>query len=217
MKFVISLFLILFSFSLEAGDKMPIAQWADSIQPLTVGTEIPDVNLWTGNGDPVHLKKMIKKRPTVIIFYQGFWSPSCSNQLDRVQGLYKKLSKMGYQIIAISPDSPHKLKKSTTQKHLKYLLLSDYHLEAARSFGLAYRLSVKDARKIQKKYGTELRHVKGEKMYNLPVPGVFIVDTKGRIHFQYVNPDFESQLSPGLLLEAAKMVMGNVKKHNKNT
>ncbi|MFT5451000.1 MAG: peroxiredoxin [Enterobacterales bacterium] len=206
MKIVLSLIIVLFSFTLEAGDKLSIADWAGSVTPLTVGSQIPDVNLWTGNGDPVHLKRLIKKRPTVIMFYQGYWSPYCSEQLDNIQTVYKKLKNMGYQILAISPDSPHKLQKSTKKKHLNYMLLSDYHLEAARSFGLAYSLSKEGAMKIKKKYGADLRHIKGEELYNLPVPGVFIVDTQGKIHFQYVNPDIETQLSSGLLIEAAKMV-----------
>lgn len=211
MKLVLSLIIVLFSFSLKAGNKLPIAEWAGSVKPLTVGSQIPDVNLWTGYGDPVHLRKLIKKKPTVIMFYQGYWSPSCSDQLDNIQTVYKKLKTMGYQVLAISPDSPHKLQSSAKKKHLNYMLLSDYHLEAARSFGLAYRLSKEGAMKIKKKYGADLRHIKGEDHYNLPVPGVFIVDTQGKIHFQYVNPNIEAQLSSGLLIEAAKMVSMNTK------
>jgi len=212
MKLVLSLIIVLCSFSHQAGNQLPIADWAGSVNPLTVGTQIPDVNLWTGYGDPVHLKRLIKKKPTVIMFYQGYWSPSCSKQLDNIQAVYKKLQIMGYQILAISPDSPHKLLKSVKKKNLNYMLLSDYHLEAARLFGLAYRLSKLDGMKIKRKYGADLRHIKGEKLYNLPVPGVFIVDTQGKIHFQYVNPNIEAQLSSGLLIEAAKMVIMNTKK-----
>jgi peroxiredoxin len=97
------------------------------------------------------------------------------------------------------------------------MLLSDYHLEAARAFGLAYRLSKDSAMKIKKKYGADLRHIKGEEHYNLPVPGVFIVDTRGKIHFQYVNPNIEAQLSSGLLIEAAKMVSMNTKRSSKKS
>jgi len=212
MKLVLSLIIILFSFTVQAGKQIPIAEWAGMVKPLTLGKHIPNVILWTGNGDPVHLRKLVHKKPTVLLFYQGAWSPFCSNQLDNLKEIADKLGDIGFQIVAISPDSPHKLLKSRKKKHLNYLLLSDYHLEAARSFGLAYRLSPKEAKIFKKKYGAEFRQVKGEKKYNLPVPGVFMLDTSGKIHFQYVNPDFKSQLSPGLLLEAAKMVASHTKK-----
>lgn len=192
----------------------PIAEWPNKVQPLTIGSHIPDVTLWTGNGDWVRLAKLVHKQPTVIIFYQGSWSPTCSFQLEKLQQNARQLTDLGYKIIAISPDSPHRLLKSRKKQRLNYMLLSDYHLEASQAFGLAYRLSNKDAKEYKKKYGAELRHVEGEEQYNLPVPGVFIVGTGGKIHFQYVNPDLTTQLSTGLLLEAAKMVAKKIGKKN---
>jgi len=209
MKLAFILICSLLSFVTQAGEIPAVAEWAGKVRPLLIGSEVPKVILWTGNGDPVHLTKLIHKKPTVVLFYQGNWSPSCSTQLKNLQKIAKKLDKIGFQIIAISPDSPYKLIKSRKKKHLNYLLLSDYHLEAARLFGLAYRVSALDAKKFKKKYGAELRHLKGVESYNLPVPGTFIVDTKGKIHFQYVNPDLKTQLSNTMILEAAKMVAGN--------
>ena len=107
-------------------------------------------------------------------------------------------------MIAVSPDSPYRLRKM--QKKFDFPLLSDYHLETAMSFGIVYRLDEKQARKYKKKYGADLRKMKGETGYNLPVPGVFVVDTTGKIEFTYVNPDRSMQLSMGLLFEAAKML-----------
>jgi len=210
MKRAFTIIAVILSFAVQAGDKLPVADWPNKVQPLTVGSQIPNVTLWTGNGDPVHLSKVAKKRPSVVIFYQGAWSPFCSDQLDSLQEIADKLTEIGFQIVAISPDSPYKLQKSRKKKHLNYLLLSDYHLEASRAFGLAYRLNPEQAKKYKKKYGAEFRHIKGEKMYNLPVPGAFIIDTDGRIHFQYVNPDFSAQLSSAVLLEAAKMVAKSI-------
>ena len=226
MKRVLKLFILTLCLSLygtaygkqfESENLQPIAEWPSKIQPLTIGSHIPNVTLWTGNGDWVHLAKLVYKRPTVIIFYQGSWSPACTDQLENIKDNAKKLKGLGYNIIAISPDSPHKLIKSRKKRRLNYLLLSDYHLEASRAFGLAYRLTNKEAKRYKKKYGAELRHVKGEEQYNLPVPGIFIVDTTGQIHFQYVNPDLETQLSSGMLLEAAKMVAKSITQTKKSS
>jgi peroxiredoxin len=34
----------------------------------------------------------------------------------------------------------------------------------------------------------------------LPVPSVFIVDTSGKIAFEYINPDYKTRISADLLL-----------------
>ncbi len=33
----------------------------------------------------------------------------------------------------------------------------------------------------------------------MPVPAVFVIDAKGRIAFQYVNPDYSQRLAPEVL------------------
>jgi peroxiredoxin len=201
------IFILFFIISTQlsfAGDKPEVADWPNDIHPLKIGDKIPNAIMWTGNGDPIHLRKLVSKKPTILLFYQGNWSPYCTDKLHEVQEIYRKLKKMGFQVLAISPDSPYKLRKY--QKKYDFKLLSDYHLETAMSFGIVYRVDKTIAKKVKIKYGAELRQVKGEDTYNLPVPGVFVVDTEGKIQFQYVNPNYEAMLSMGLLLEAAKML-----------
>lgn len=38
----------------------------------------------------------------------------------------------------------------------------------------------------------------------LPVPSIFVTDTSGKIAFEYINPDYKTRLSPGLLLAVLK-------------
>ncbi len=40
----------------------------------------------------------------------------------------------------------------------------------------------------------------------LPVPSIFIVDRMGKIHYEYINPDFKQRINPGLLKAIAKEV-----------
>ena len=75
----------IFAVSAKAGDMPHIAEWPNQILPLKVGDHTPDAILWTGNGDPIHLRKLLKKKPTVLLFYQGNWSPECSDQLADIR------------------------------------------------------------------------------------------------------------------------------------
>ncbi len=195
----------------QAGDKFPIADIASKVNPLNLGSKIPNVGLWTGYGDPVHLRKITYKKPSVIYFYQGAWMPICSKQLNELRDIAEKLDAIGFQLIGISPDSPRRLIKTRKKQKLNFMLLSDYHLDAARGFGIAYRLTKKEERLARKKYGADLRYIKGEEGYNLPVPGFFIVDTQGIIHFQYVNPNLKQQMTTDFLLSAAQMVSTSIK------
>jgi peroxiredoxin len=118
------------------------------------------------------------------------------------------LRKMGYQIIAISTDSPENLQKSADKHQLTYTLLSDSELSAAKAFGLAYV-----APKAYKK--TLLNGSAGKNVDKLlPVPSVFILDYRGAIQSEYINPDYKQRLGTDLLEAVATALQTEAKAKN---
>jgi len=125
-------------------------------------------------------------------------------QLGQLQKIEGELLELGFRIIAISPDSPDSLRTSIEKAGLSYSLVSDRGMEAARGFGLAYRVAEATADAYAKS-GIELARVPGEAQPLLPVPAVFLVRTDGTISFSYANPDYKVRLDPELLLSAARL------------
>jgi len=54
---------------------------AEDISPLLVGEKIPNGILIDQNGEEVNLNKVVKQKPTVLIFYRGGWCPYCNQQM----------------------------------------------------------------------------------------------------------------------------------------
>ncbi|MFC7526862.1 peroxiredoxin family protein [Parapedobacter sp. GCM10030251] len=177
-----------------------VVQRPEDISPLLYGEKIPQATLPDASGKEVDLVGAVAANPTVLVFYRGGWCPYCSLQLAGLQEALPELEKLGYQLLAISTDSPKKLRESATKEKLRYTLLSDADLELAKRFGIAY--------KAPKAYWGMLPKTTGGKNTELllPVPSVFIVDQAGIIQFEYINPDFKQRLSAALLLAAAKSV-----------
>ncbi len=114
-----------------------------------------------------------------------------------------QLLEMGYQILAISADSPEYLSQ-TKQKHkMGYALLSDHSMKGATALGIAWRVNT-DTLKTLDGYGIDLEKASGEKHHILPVPAAYIVGTDGKISFAYVNPDHKVRVPATVLLEAAR-------------
>ncbi|MGS0730157.1 redoxin domain-containing protein, partial [Shewanella sp. 0m-11] len=119
------------------------------------------------------------------------------------------LVEMGFQLIGISPDTPAKLKESMTEHELKYTLLSDADLHASKAFGLAYFTSEKVTNRYLSKLKLENKlwqTPQGEQRLVLPVPAIYITDSDGLIHFQYVNPNFRVRPAPELIMTAASLI-----------
>ena len=170
----------------------------EDVSPLLVGEKIPILVLANAKGESVDLNKAIAERPTILVFYRGGWCPFCSKQLAGLQEIQKDLIDMGYQVIAVSTDSPENLTKSMTKEKLSYMLLSDADLSASKKLGIAY--------KSPASYDSFLPAASGGKNVDklLPVPSVFILNKAGEIAFEYISPNFKQRISSSLMKAAAE-------------
>ena len=204
--------LILFSIftitSIEALalDRTKVVDDANDVAPLLIGQSAPDIILFSSDGTPFELKQKLAQKPTVLLFYRGGWCPFCNAQLSQIQEIEKDLLKLGYQLLAISPDTPSALQKTSKDKNLSYELISDYQLKATTQFGLAYHIPKAYDDKIQS-IGGKTARLAGDDKSILPVPAVFIFDTDGTIKFQYSNPNYKVRIHPELLLTAARLAL----------
>lgn len=164
---------------------------------------VPDGTLTTIDGKKVSLRTLIAKKPSVLIFYRGGWCPFCNMQMGQLVKIEPELEKMGYQILAISPDRPEKLKESLDKHQINYTLLSDSSMEVTKKFGLAYKVSEETLSKM-KSFGEDLDTATGNHLHLLPVPAAYVVDTMNDIYFVYYNPDIKVRVNPDDLLKAAK-------------
>ncbi|ESE40137.1 peroxiredoxin-like family protein [Shewanella decolorationis] len=205
-RFLLTTSLLLGSFSTLA---QPIAKDEYSVSPLLNGEQIPAITLQDMNGQSVDLAKLTAQKPTIFFFYRGGWCPFCNNQMGQLKAIEPKLIDMGFQLVGISPDTPAQLKASAAKNELKYQLLSDEKMQAAQAFGLAFYTS----KQVTDTYLSRLNldntlwtTPEGDKRLVLPVPAIYIADTQGLIHFQYVNPNYKVRPAPKLILTAASLV-----------
>jgi peroxiredoxin len=166
---------------------------ATSVTPLLIGQKVPPVILSNVKGLPVNLQELLLEKPSVIIFYRGGWCPYCNTHLAELQTIEKEITKSGFQILAISPDSPESLRNSLAKKNLRYTLLSDSQGEAMKAFGIAFLAPERYADML----GTASA---GQNTQWLPVPSVFVTGKDGSILFEYVNPDYKVRLKGSMLI-----------------
>lgn len=170
---------------------------ATDISPLLIGEKAPPVILTHLNGKTDSLSTLLRKQETVLIFYRGGWCPFCNVQLAELQSIESDILKLGYQIVAISPDSPENLKASVDKHKLNYQLLSDANMNAAQLFGIAFNVPENSKERLAKSSG-------GQNPGQLPVPSVFVLNKQGEILFEYINPDYKKRISAKLLQAVLK-------------
>ena len=161
---------------------------AEDVQPLNVGETIPDIKVRTMEGETVSLSNLLRKKPTLLVFYRGGWCPYCNQHLAELADKEEQILDMGYQILAVSPDSPENLNKTLDKNEIKYTLLSDSKGELIKAMGIAYEASF-----IYENFRS--KGATGEKLDLMPVPSLFVVSTNSTILYEYVNPDYKVRMN----------------------
>lgn len=181
-----------------------VAQSADLVSPIEADTKVPDADLRAVDGAEIKFSELVASKPTVLIFYRGGWCPFCNTQLGQLATIEPDLRALGYQVIAVSPDHPEKLKESVAKHSLSYTLYSDSKMELATAFGLAFKVDDQTVAMYKEKYKIDLEADSGEIHHLLPVPAAFVINSSGIVKYRYWNPDYKVRVDPKELLTAAK-------------
>lgn len=183
MKHLLKTTALLFALSaIAVGPNLAWGKSANEATPLLIGSTVPEASLADQKRKDVQLTDILKGKSSVVIFYRGSWCPYCNTQLSELASIEDDLKKLGYQIVAISPDNPASLNVTDGKLDLGYRLFSDSRYQAMEAFGIDF----------------ESRRGK------LPVPSVFLVTPDLEISFQYVNPNYKFRIPAKLLLAAAE-------------
>jgi len=170
------------------------------ICPIKNSTEIPEAMVYSQDGESVDLKTYVGKRKVVMVFYRGGWCPYCTRHLSALQEVKDDMDKLGFELIAITPDHFDRLDSSVKRSgNGDYKLFSDKDIQAINAFGIGWKVEESLYAKYKDKYNLDLEWWSNAKHHVLPVPAVFIVNN-GKIQYQHVDPKYSQRLSPKLLL-----------------
>jgi len=175
---------------------------------LKVGDPAPDFILPDAHGEPVRLRSLLKEGRTVLVFYRGGWCPYCNLHLRGFQRRLADIRALGAQMVAISPQLPDNSLSTQEKNELSFPVLSDVGNKVARQFGIVFELS-KELLKLYRHFGHALEDFNGETGKNeLPVPGTFLLDSKGIVRLAHVDVDYTHRLDPDDVIEALKTSRG---------
>jgi len=172
------------------------------VKPLQVGEQIPATKPATLEGKAFDLMAAAQEQRLAIIFYRGGWCPYCNTHLGHLQEADAELRELGYRILAISPDSPAKVRESLDKGRMTYTLLSDSSMETAKAFGIAFEVEQPMLDKLAS-YNIDIEAASGKTHHLLPVPSVFLVGTDGVIDFVHSDENYTVRLTAEALLAAA--------------
>ncbi|MDP6673837.1 MAG: peroxiredoxin-like family protein [Gammaproteobacteria bacterium] len=192
----------------SSGAGMNVPDNANDIEPLTVGQSAPEFTVYKTDGQPYLFDPESLEKPVALITYRGGWCPYCNLHLNELRDAEPRLLEMGFEVIFLSTDRPEILYTSLSKEtsDINYTLLSDSKMDASKALGIAFHIDESDYERM-KSHGIDLEKSTGETHHLLPVPAVFIVNTRGMIQFAYTNADYRVRLEAEPVLTAAQSIL----------
>ncbi len=166
---------------------------------LRAGDKAPDFELKDHNGQLISSRDLLGQGRLVIIFFRGRWCPFCVGQLEAMNQIFPSLEEAGASLVAISPQTVQQSFFMVDQHKLRFPLLSDAGNKIARQFGLVYRVP-EAQQSIYRRSFVNLPFANGDDSWELPIPGVFILDRDGTVLYASANEDYTERPEPADIL-----------------
>lgn len=153
---------------------------------LPIGRSAPGFTLADQTGTKVSLESLLAKGPVAVVFHRSVdWCLYCKLQMIQLQRIKKEIEDAGGQLVAISYDSPDKLKTYAKRQKITFPMLSDVGSKTIDAYDMRY----KDAPPETTGFS---RH------------GTFIIDQQGIIRNKIVRLSYKERPAIDALISSLK-------------
>jgi peroxiredoxin len=162
---------------------------------LPVGSKIPEFQLQDHDGKTVSSADLLTKGRLVLCFIRGRWCPFCVGQMEAMNLILPEIEQAGATLAAVSPQTVKQSFFMRDQHKLRFPLLSDAGNNAARQFGLTYRVPDEQQAVYQRAF-VNLPFVNGDDSWELPIPATYIIDRDGTVLCASANEEYTHRPEP---------------------
>ena len=166
---------------------------ADELKGLKTGSTAPHFEAVDMNDNIFSLRDALNENPVVLIFYRGHWCPVCNKHLAKLQDSLQLILDRGVELIAVSPEKPELLKKTSEKTGAEFRLLHDEDYKIAAAYGVKFRPTGMQLATYNVALGADLKDAHSDETQQLPIPATYIIDQEGKIAWRHFNPDYKQR------------------------
>jgi len=162
---------------------------------LRSGDSIPDFELPDQNGNLRRFYDYLAESRVVLNIYRGGWCPYCNMEMKALHDVLAEIEAQGARLIGMAPETPDKAMATAERHQMPIDILSDQGNRVAEQLGLVFTLP-ETLRSIYQKNGLDIPAYNGDETFKLPLPATYILDTDGKVLFDFVDADYTRRLEP---------------------
>jgi peroxiredoxin len=174
---------------------------------LKVGDKAPDFTGYDQTGKQVELKKLLEQGPIILFFYRGKWCPVCSRYLNNYQDSLKVLTELGFNVVAITPESIENVEQTVKLHNLTFTVIYDCQEKIMIDYLVMFSVTKAYQEKIKSSYSIDIAENNGRDAARLPVPATYIINRDGIVVAVQFDPDYKNRASVKWMLKNLGMAL----------
>lgn len=152
-----------------------------------VGASLPEISALDQDGKLRTFDDLKGETGMLFMLSRSFdWWPYCKSQLVQLTDVAEQFEALGFSIAAISYDSVKLLKEVQEDQEIGFPLLHDENVKHVNALGIR-----------------NLDYEPGHRVYGIPYPGIFLVDSNGVIKHKFAEERYQDRPNFEGVLEAA--------------
>lgn len=186
MKTTLTVLFLFFSIAFLDAQQNP--------EGLFINSKAPDFKGRNQNNKEIRLKELVKTGKVVLIFYRGYWSPYCNNELKRFEDSIQYLLDKGAQLVAITPEKPESISKTIEKTKASYPIIWDEGMKIMKAYDVAFEVP-ENLLNRYRSTGLDIESINGSNGKFLPVPAVYIINQQLDITYRFFETDYRKRPS----------------------
>ncbi len=168
-----------------------------------VGDKINNAKLIDINGDEKQISDFMQRDYLILNFYRGGWCPYCNMELRAYEQLITEFNDVNTAVVAISAEIPDNNTQTFGKNNLSFPVLSDVDAKFMKSLGIVFALN-DDLKSEYANFGIDLKQFHGNLNFELPVPGVYVINNNFEVVFKHLEENYMTRFEPSELLNILK-------------
>jgi len=159
---------------------------------LFISSKAPDFKAKDQNGNEIRLKDLLKTGKVVLVFYRGYWCPYCNKALARLQDSLQQIKDKGATLVAVSPEKPDNISKTTEKTKAEFSVIHDKELKIMKAYDVAYEMEENTVTRYRNS-NIDIEKINGDNGKYLPIPAVYIIDQESTISYRFFEKDYRKR------------------------
>lgn len=109
-------------------------------------------------------------------------------------------------MIALTPEKPDGSLTVKEKNGLEFDVLSDYHNDVARTYGIVFKLGKEVSDLYKNTFGLNLEAYNESDSDELPIPATYVIDSLGMVRYAFLNADYMQRADPKEIIEVLKKI-----------